>query len=154
MGLPFYGLWEDASAAIKPCSYVGVFGRGTVQLFRMQLGILHCTVFSNSPIGNSVQVLVEACHFASSHTSLRHLKLVPVPDRMFCLFQWAPSFRSHHYLATATYRSRDFVTGTIASFSWYLDLFLHFSAPWEAFSGFMLSSLSSRLMLCRNKRSS
>ena len=65
-----------------------------------------------------VQVLVEACHFISSQAAHRHPQLVPVLDKMLCPFQWAPSDRS-----------RDRVPGTTASFSWYLDLFLRFSAP-------------------------
>ena len=58
-----------------------------------------------------VQVLVEACHFVSSQAAHRHPQLVPVRDKMLCPFQWAPSDRS-----------RDGVLGTIASFSWCLDL--------------------------------
>ena len=45
-------------------------------------------------------------------------QLVPVRGKMLCSFQWAPSDRS-----------RDYVSGTIASFSWYLDLVLRFLAP-------------------------
>ena len=71
-----------------------------------------------------VQVLVESCHLFSSQAAHRHLQLVPVREKMLCPFQWAPS------------DSRDYVSGTIASFSWYLDLFLRFSAT-LAFSGFM-----------------
>ena len=52
-----------------------------------------------------IQVLVEACRFVSSQASL-------------CPFQWVLS-----------YRSRGRVSGTISSFSWYVDLFLSFSAP-------------------------
>ena len=78
-----------------------------------------------------VQVLVEACHLVSSQAAHRHPQRVPVPDMMLCPFQWAPSYRSRDYLATVTetYRSSDLVPGTIASFAWYLDLFLRFLAP-------------------------
>ena len=72
-----------------------------------------------------VQVLVDACHLVSSQASLRHLHFVNVPPvGAFC--------RSRDYLATATetHRSIDLVPGSIASFSWNLDLFLSFLAPW------------------------
>ena len=65
-----------------------------------------------------VQVLVEACYLVSPQAAHRHPQLVPVRDKMLCPFQCAPS-----------YRSRDHVPGSIASFSWYLDLFLRFLAP-------------------------
>ena len=61
---------------------------------------------------------MEACHLVSSQAAHRHPQLVPVRGEMLCPFQWAPS-----------YHSRDYVSGTIASFSWYLDLFLRFLAP-------------------------
>ena len=35
------GLWEDASAIIKPCFCVGVFGGGTVHLFRVLSEVLY-----------------------------------------------------------------------------------------------------------------
>ena len=88
------GLWEDASAIIKPCSCEGVFVGGTVHLFRVTLEILHCSGFSNSRFGNSYKYWWVACHLVSSKASLRHLQLVPVPDMMLCLFWWAPSYRS------------------------------------------------------------
>ena len=65
-----------------------------------------------------VQVPVEASHLSSPQAAHRHPQLVPVRGKMLCSFQWAPSDHS-----------RDYVSGTIASFSWYLDLFLRFLAP-------------------------
>ena len=86
---------------------------------------------------------MEACHIVSSQAAHRHPQLVPVRDQMLCPFQWAPSDRS-----------RDRVFGTIASFSWHLDLFLRFLAS-VAFSDVMVSSSNSRLTVCReNARAS
>ena len=48
-----HGLWEDASAIVKPCFRAGVFGGGTVHLFRVLSEVLYCSVFSDSRIGNS-----------------------------------------------------------------------------------------------------
>ena len=65
-----------------------------------------------------VQVLLEARHLVSPQAAHRHPQLGPVRDKMLCPFWWAPSDRS-----------RDRVPGTIASFSWYLALFLRFLVP-------------------------
>ena len=46
-GPPFHRLWKDASALVKPCPCVGIFGGGTAHSFRFLLGVLHCSVFSN-----------------------------------------------------------------------------------------------------------
>ena len=67
---------------------------------------------------------------------MSHRKLLFVTFKWFpCLMgcsvrSCAPSYRSRDYLAndTETYRSSDLVPGTIASFSWYLDLFLRLLA--------------------------
>ena len=51
-----HGSWDDASAIVKPCLGVGVFGGGTVHLFRVLSELLYCSVVSNfsnfSGIGN------------------------------------------------------------------------------------------------------
>ena len=83
-----------------------------------------------------VQVLVEACHLFSSQGAHRHPQLVPLRGKKLWSFQWAPSDHS-----------RDYVSGTIASFSRCLDLFLLGASV--AFSGFMVSSSNSRSMVCR-----
>ena len=60
--------------------------------------VLYCSVFSNSRIGNFVQVLVDACHLVSSQASHRHPQLVPVRGKRLCSFQWAPSDHSRDFL--------------------------------------------------------
>ena len=121
-----------------------------MHLFRVTLEVLHCSVFSNSRIGNSFR-------YWWRHVTLSHRKPLfvtfnwfSVPDRLFCPFQRAPSDRSRDYLATATetHRSRScpwyhcFIFMVLGSTPEFLGSLL-------AFSGFMISSSSSRLVLCR-----
>ena len=62
-----HGLWEDASAIVKTCFCVGVFGGGTVHLFRVLSEVLYCSVFSNPRIGNSFR-------YWWKHVTLSHRK--------------------------------------------------------------------------------
>ena len=116
-----------------------------MHLFRVLSEVPYCSVFSNSWNGNSFRYWWRHVTFFSSQATHRHPQLVPVSGKMLCPFQ--PYDHSH-----------DHVSGTIASFSCYLDLFgslLAFLGASVAFSGFMVSSSNSRLMVCReNARAS
>ena len=73
------GLWEDASTIIKPSSCEGVFTGGTVHPFRVILEVLHCSLFSNSRMGNSLRYWWRHVTLSHSQASLRHLQFVNVP---------------------------------------------------------------------------
>ena len=77
LGLPFSRSVEDASAISKPCFCVGVFVGGTVHLFRVPLEVLHCSVFSNSRIGNPFR-------YWWWHVTLSHRK------PLFVILNWFP----------------------------------------------------------------
>ena len=67
--------YEDTSARVKPCFCVGVFGGGTVHLFRVLSEVLYCLVFSNS--GNSFR-------YWWRHVTLSHRKPLTV------ILNWFP----------------------------------------------------------------
>ena len=76
-----HGLWEDTSAIVKPCFCVGVFGGGTVRVFRVLSEVLYCSVFSNARIGNSFR-------FLRRHVTLSHRKpLIVILNWFSCLIR-------------------------------------------------------------------
>ena len=96
-----------ASATVKPCLCVGVF---EARCIFSEFCRKSCTARFSRTLGL-------ATRSGAGGGMSRHPQVVPVLDKMLCPFQWAPSDRSS-----------DRVPGTVASFSWYLDLFLRFSA--------------------------